>query len=737
MHLPQIPFAVFDTETTGFVPRIHRVIEFACIRCEAGAEVDRYEALIGSTLSIPPQIQVLTRIRPEDLHGKPSMEEIRDVIVGKIGSDTLLLGQNLGFDIGMMKGEGIDLSDRPWVDTSLLASLVFPEFASYSLGYMSAVLALPHEPMHRAMGDVRATLALFSAIWERLLQLPPERLAEVRRLWGKATPGLRILADALPASGALQDPAWLVFREEKIAPHDVVPAAVPPPAVGTIALREDSLHPDALHAMLQGAVRSGRPTVIAVKNLDTCLRRMAIPEGVSVIQSSSSLLQPSSAAALEARTSLSAEEAMVSLKILWSHPVTRNDIALHGGEMDAWHGLLACTPESDLYAAQWSGGAAVKLVDHRQLLTLLKAGACPCPPETHMIIDDASMLEDTATKAYGYLCTFSHLRAAGSDNPQITSIADALSILCEKLRNRTDLALLGRAHLDQPETVMMRTRLSEELAMGNHPQKTVEMLQSVLAMITPCILATHLVWIENKKDGSLSMHASPLRIEQMLKRDLYDRYPTTLIVPPGCGKGIPFVTPSAAAIEASIIDVPPLRLALSFTPQLLRDVLRDPPAGKTIVLASSKRNIEQYFTECTEVLEARGVALICQGFSGGQGRMEAEFLAAPGSAILMLTPWMYEGSALPRASIDHLILDQLPFDYPGQVIFSRRKDLLPDGFNTYALLRLKCRLFRLLKVCARQSKALFDVRILDPRIGTKPYGAAVQEYVESAAGAGA
>ena len=52
MKLPALPLIVLDTETTGFVPRTHEIIEFASMRCEDGKVVDTYESLF-TTEEIP------------------------------------------------------------------------------------------------------------------------------------------------------------------------------------------------------------------------------------------------------------------------------------------------------------------------------------------------------------------------------------------------------------------------------------------------------------------------------------------------------------------------------------------------------------------------------------------------------------------------------------------------------------------------------------------------------------
>src|SRR3990167_5724869 len=94
VRLPSLSFAVLDTETTGFVPRVHRIIEFASMRVEGGKVTQEYEHLYAGGDDIPPHIQVLTRIKQDALAGKPALSELREDILRQIDGVDLLVGQN-------------------------------------------------------------------------------------------------------------------------------------------------------------------------------------------------------------------------------------------------------------------------------------------------------------------------------------------------------------------------------------------------------------------------------------------------------------------------------------------------------------------------------------------------------------------------------------------------------------------------------------------------------------------
>jgi len=735
MKLPPFPFTVLDTETTGFVPKVHHVIEFASMQARDGQVTDTFEQLLSVTEEIPAHIQILTRIFPEDIKDKPRFEEKLEEIRGHIGEDTLLVGQNLGFDIGMIRGEGIDLSSRPWIDTSMLASLVFPEFRSYSLAYMSATLKLNHAPAHRALGDVRATLELLGKIWERLLELNAEELAFAKDMLGRTGSGYARLFDALPQEGGA-GASWIApLAGDQGAAIGERKVTVVKPAVGTVQLYEEGLHPDGLQEIINGAAESAGTTWIAVKNLEAQLSRLHIPDHVTVIHPAHLLLNPDAETALLAQPSMTSDEALLAMKLRWFKPRTRNDFSLHGVEKDIWYGKLACTEQADAYTSQFKTSSSVFLLDHRQLLAFLAdaghAAHRALTKDAHIIIDDASMLEDTATKAFGHECSIDNLRAASSGDEMLTSLTDLLSIWVEKIRHGEDVHFITKGDLDTPETKGLRAQVGDILSGTDLPEKTRQMLLELAALLEPSLLSENIVWAESRINGSLYLNAAPEYVDRFLDRYLYDVYATTLLVPRGCTESVVEVVPPKRPVLSTIDDRrTPCPVTVSFPDDMTSATfLKDPLPGKTIILAGSKRTIEQLYIDHTQALEQKNVTLICQGLSGGQNRMESEFLTSEGTTIMILTPWMYEGSELPQNSVDRLILEALPFDHPNHPVFGKRKDHHRNSFEGYALPRVECRGFRLLRMFCRQRVDGGEMMVLDKRLKEKGYGKRVIAYL--------
>ncbi len=738
MRLPPFSFVVLDTETTGFVPKVHHVIEYAAMRAEGGEIVDTYEQLFAVEGEIPPHIQVLTRIKQDAIQNQPTFPEKLAEIEAKLQGVDMLVGQNLSFDIGMIRGEGIDLTNRPWVDTSILASLVFPEFRSYSLQYMSAQLKLNHTPAHRALGDVRATLELFGKIWERLLELPVDKMAFAKDVLNRSTEGYKILAAALP-SGTDKDPSWIAPRARKEVKQKPGKLSIKAPPIGTVELQEEGLHSSCLQEIINAAAADDTTVHwIAVKNLEASLKRLHLPENVTVLHPPQLLLNPEAANALAKQEVFAADEATVLLKLTWWNPRTRNDIAVHGGEKDLWNGKLACAITSPAYTEQFTKKSSVFLLDHKQLLSFLAdpkhAAHGALTNNIHIIVDDASMLEDTATKAYGHYASLDDLRAAAGTDEGLVSLTNVLAMFAEQVRNGEDQYFVTAGDLRRSEANALRERVKNLLTRADLPEKTLEQLRAVSSLLDMNLPEKQIVWIERRMDGALMMISAPKNVDVMLQTYLYDKHPTTLLVPKGGSKLPEIVAPDAKTHVTGAVNFTPCPLSIRFSPdQSITTFLKNPLPGKTILLAGSKRMIEQSFIVHTEDLESRGVTLICQGLSGGQNRMESDFIAAKSPAILMVTPFMYEGLDFPEGAADRLIIDTVPFDHPNNPVMSQRKNRYKSSFAEYALPRLEFRLFRLMRTFCRHKNDTAEILVFDKRLFEKDYGARIQRYMSQCA----
>ena len=737
MNLPHIPLVVLDTETTGFIPKVNRIIEYAHMVVREGEIVDEYEQLISiPDNDIPEHVQIITRIKPEALRGQPTFDNIRERIKNKMGADTLIVGQNVSFDIRMLGGEGIDISERPWIDTSMLASLVFPELESYSLGYVSTVLELNHAPVHRALGDVRATLELLEKCWGRLLELPKDATDEIKTIMSKSSPGYKILFDALPTNSNTEKPSWMTMPPAKKVESSDTALELRKPAVGIVDLIEEPLDPSFLQNIVDSAAKD-TSTVhwIAVKNLTATVKRLTLSKDVRVLQPPFLMLDDVVADSLRTQEIFSSDEASLLTKLDWYHPSVISEAPVHGGEKSVWGGKLACTDESASYTDQFTNLPSVILLDHRQLLAFIDdpdhAAHGALNSDAHIIIDDASMLEDTANKAYGQYCSFNDLRAAAEGNDKLTKFTDLLQIWIEKIRHDQDVRFITRPDIESPQASALREQIIDLQSDTTLRPQTQRLLSAALACLSP-EAATRITWMETRQDGSQYLHSVPESVAELMKKQLYDVFPVTVIIPPKSAELLQETLHRGTQKSLNtVIQKSQINTPISF-PENLRGgkVIADPPDGKTIILAGSRRVIEEYFIKYTEDLESRDITLICQNFSGGQNRMQAEFLAAKSPVVWVITPWMFEGLELPAGTVDHLVMDAIPFDNPSSPVFGKRAEHFDNAFLGYSMPRLFQRLFRIVRTFRRIASDTADISVIDARIIEKRYGSSVKKYME-------
>ncbi|HLD71896.1 MAG TPA: 3'-5' exonuclease, partial [Candidatus Peribacteraceae bacterium] len=646
MKLPLINFVVLDTETTGFVPKVHKVIEYAAVRVEDGAIVDTYEQLLW-TEEVPPVVEALTRIRTLSLQGQPRFRDAQADIEKHMGTDTLIVGQNILFDINMLKGEGLDLSDRPWIDTSMLASIVFPELESYSLGYLSRVLKLDHEPKHRALGDVKATLGLLAACWERMQELTPEFQEVAQLIAGKSTPGYKMLFDALPKAKKKKKPKWLTLPRKLDVPVSA-PGTVtlPTPARGTVQLVEETLEPKLLEQLIASCAQDKTAQHwIAVKNLEATVARERFPEKEVRILYPPFLLPDSDAVKMFAAQDIfTADEATLAMKLAWYEPAVQSDLPIHGGEEAVWNGKLASSDRSKIYMKQFEDLPGVVLLDHRQLLAFLAdpehSAHDILGKDAHVIITDASMLEDTATKAYGWHTSVDDLRAGVEGNAELRKFVDLLQLWIEKVRNFQDLRYITKNDLGTPETKGLRDQLEHLLQDESFPLRMQRLLRNLYEFLEPEVLPDRIAWIETRQNGSQYLESVPDRIGNMLREHLYGKFPTSLLIPPGSEDTLKETLPigTETAIARPMFEEKTMQIELP-EQRTLEMYLTDPPVGKTILLLPSRGAIVDMYVKHVERLETEGVTMLCQGVSGGQGRMQAEFLVSEGTTLWLMTPW--------------------------------------------------------------------------------------------------
>jgi DNA polymerase-3 subunit epsilon len=191
LPLNEVPFVLFDVESTGLEPQHgDRVCEIALMHWQGSVQRGTYQTLINPGRPISPEAFAVNKIMPDQLIKAPSFEAISARLLEHIDGK-VLVAHNAPFDFSFLNVELLRLGkpplNNPLVDTLQLAR-TFLVHERYNLGALSRALGV-QSPSHRAMSDVVALKALFVHLLERLRMLGVTTLDDLLRAQRGLLPG--------------------------------------------------------------------------------------------------------------------------------------------------------------------------------------------------------------------------------------------------------------------------------------------------------------------------------------------------------------------------------------------------------------------------------------------------------------------------------------------------------------------------------------------------------------------
>ena len=171
--MPQI--VALDIETTGFDPNNDKIIEIGAIRFNHNRIEKEWSSLINPGCTIPLPITQLTGITNQMVKNAPIINDVIDSFNDFVG-DYPVLGHNIKFDLSFLKKIN-PFKYNDIIDTYELASVLMPSTTSYNLGALAKELGvILVGNMHRALFDAKLTHAVYTKLYEKSQQLPPELL---------------------------------------------------------------------------------------------------------------------------------------------------------------------------------------------------------------------------------------------------------------------------------------------------------------------------------------------------------------------------------------------------------------------------------------------------------------------------------------------------------------------------------------------------------------------------------
>jgi DNA polymerase-3 subunit epsilon/CBS domain-containing protein len=191
-----------DTETTGLDPARAHIVEIAAVRI-GGGRLDAAGALrrlVRPGGPIPPEASRIHGIDDAAVADALLFDAVWPEFADFIGG-SLLVGHTVGFDLAVLKTEcataGLAWRAPRTLDTRLLAELVQPNLAGFTLDQLAAWLGVAVENRHSALGDAVTTAQIFLALLPKLREGGIRTLAEAEQ----ACRGLTAALDAAHRAG--------------------------------------------------------------------------------------------------------------------------------------------------------------------------------------------------------------------------------------------------------------------------------------------------------------------------------------------------------------------------------------------------------------------------------------------------------------------------------------------------------------------------------------------------------
>jgi len=174
-HINEIELTIFDTETTGLDPLAgERIVEIAGIRLKGEKEISVFSSFLNPGRPVSEAAFAVNKITPAMLEGAPPPEKIIPDFL-KFSQGSFLCSYNAGFDLGFLNNElkllGLPvLKGEPVFDVLIMARKLLPGFERYALWFVAEKLGIKNEQEHRALSDVKLTLAVFNKLKEASLK---------------------------------------------------------------------------------------------------------------------------------------------------------------------------------------------------------------------------------------------------------------------------------------------------------------------------------------------------------------------------------------------------------------------------------------------------------------------------------------------------------------------------------------------------------------------------------------
>jgi DNA polymerase-3 subunit alpha (Gram-positive type) len=186
-------YVVFDIETTGFSPKVNKIIEIGAVKVENGKIVDKFSTFVNPEVPIPFRIEELTSIKDDMVVGAPTIDAILPQFV-EFCKGCIMVAHNADFDMSFIlkncEDLGIDFAPT-YVDTVALARILLPNLNRFKLDTVAKAVGVPLDNHHRAVDDAGCTAEIFVKFLPMLKERGVNTLQEVNKLAGASADNIK------------------------------------------------------------------------------------------------------------------------------------------------------------------------------------------------------------------------------------------------------------------------------------------------------------------------------------------------------------------------------------------------------------------------------------------------------------------------------------------------------------------------------------------------------------------
>lgn len=189
--LDDISYCVFDLETTGGVPPLHRIIEIGACIMKGGRVLKTFEALVNPERPIPDYVKKLTGIRDKDLVDARDLKTVLQEFK-EFSKNCVLVAHNASFDVNFINSEFLRVLNEEIVAPNLctlkMSKFLVRECGSHRLESLADFFEVKLAPRHRALGDADMTAQILIDLLKRAKELLSAECLQDLRKFGVHAP---------------------------------------------------------------------------------------------------------------------------------------------------------------------------------------------------------------------------------------------------------------------------------------------------------------------------------------------------------------------------------------------------------------------------------------------------------------------------------------------------------------------------------------------------------------------